>query len=173
MKNSILYKYVLILLFTITYSPINAQVAIEKTSVNGNSTILDFPTSPSKGIILPIVETLPSGTSLKGGTFVMDKNDKKIKFFDGANWIDFSDTGSISSVIFNTSAEVGNGAIIGANSSDASGVLVLEATDKAVILPHVSQPEINIKSPYPGTMCYDTSTDSVAIFDGLKWNYWK
>ena len=42
-----------------------------------------------------------------------------------------------------------------------------------MILPKVNQPEINVKSPYPGMICYDTASKTVAIFDGKVWNYWK
>lgn len=48
-----------------------------------------------------------------------------------------------------------------------------ESTDKAMILPRIKAPHLNVKSPYPGMMCYDTETQSVALFDGRFWNYWR
>jgi hypothetical protein len=57
------------------------QVGIE-TITPASSAILDFPTTNNKrGIILPIVESLPTiGTaSASRGTILLDKNDGKIK----------------------------------------------------------------------------------------------
>jgi hypothetical protein len=149
-----------------------AQVAIGKSTVNGSG-ILDFASSSTKGILLPIVETLPTGAAATNGTILMDKNDLKLKLRENGAWVDLSDAGSISGITFNTSSDAGIGVIMGANTSSAEGVLVLEATDKALILPQVANPHTTVKSPRAGMMCYDTASDTLAIFDGLKWNYWK
>ena len=42
-----------------------------------------------------------------------------------------------------------------------------------MVLPHVTNPHLTVKSPYPGMMCYDTVKKAVAVFDGTVWNYWK
>ena len=63
--------------------------------------------------------------------------------------------------------------IIGARSTAVDGVLVLESADKALVLPKISNPHLNVKSPYAGMMCYDTIRQALAIFDGTVWNYWK
>ena len=160
------------LLFLVVCFSSNAQVAIGKTTVAGSG-ILDFASGTTNGIILPIVETLPTASATQNGTFLMDKNDKKIKMCENGSWIALSDEGSIANYTFNTSAEAGDGAIIGAQTSTATGVLVLEANNKALILPHVAAPEANVKSPVAGMMVYDSTSKSVAVFDGLKWNYWK
>ena len=62
--------------------------------------------------------------------------------------------------------------IIGSTTSLASGVLVLESTNKALMLPRVVSPHLNIKSPYPGLICYDTVKNAIAIFNGESWYYW-
>jgi hypothetical protein len=62
---------------------------------------------------------------------------------------------------------------MGASTSSASGVLVLESTSKALVLPKVANAETGIKSPVVGTMVYDLYSKSLAIFDGAKWNFWK
>ncbi len=69
--------------------------------------------------------------------------------------------------------DVGGGVVLGADSSSASGVLVLESSDKALILPKVTNPHLNMKSPTIGAMCYDTTSKSIAIFNGKEWAYWK
>ena len=30
----------------------------------------------------------------------------------------------------------------------------------------------DVFSPYPGMMCYDMASKTVAIFDGTQWSYW-
>jgi hypothetical protein len=57
--------------------------------------------------------------------------------------------------------------------SNAKGVLVLESADKAMILPKITNPHTTVKNPYPGMMCYDLTSKSLAVFDGANWNYWK
>ena len=84
---------------------VNAQVAIGKSSVAGSG-ILDFASGTTNGIILPIVETLPAASATQNGTFLMDKNDKKLKMCENATWIDLSDEGSIANYTFNTAAEL-------------------------------------------------------------------
>ena len=103
----------------------------------------------------------------------MDKNDLKIKMVENAVWVNLTDAGSVSNVTFNASATQRVGVVMGAQSSTAEGVLVLEANNKALVLPRVASPEANVKSPPAGMMVYDTTSKSLALFDGLKWNYWK
>ena len=37
----------------------------------------------------------------------------------------------------------------------------------------IGYPHLNVKSPYPGMMCFDTVSNTLAVFDGENWNYWK
>ncbi|MGM5630443.1 hypothetical protein O2K51_06025 [Apibacter raozihei] len=162
-----------ILLIMLSYMVVNsiqAQVAIGKNTVDGAG-ILDFASGTTNGIILPIVQTISDSTV--NGTLLMSKLDKKLKVKQNDRWMDLSDPGSIDNVVFSSSSDNGKGIIIGALSSSAEGILVLESTDKALILPKVQDPHLNVKSPYPGMICYDTASKTIALFDGLKWNYWK
>ncbi len=151
---------------------ISAQIAVEKTQADGDG-LLDFAGNTTKGILLPVVETLP--TNAVAGTLLMDKNDKTLKMNVESSWVSLSDPGSVTSVVFNTNEEVSgqNRIIMGASATNAPGVLVLESSTKALILPKVAAPHLNVKSPYPGMICYDTTSKSMAVFDGLKWSYWK
>lgn len=151
---------------------ISAQIAIEKTQADGDG-LLDFPSNTTKGILLPIVETLPTNAS--PGTLLMDKNDRILKMNVESAWIPLSDPGSVSGAVFNTNGEVSgqNRVIMGASTTNVPGVLVLESSDKALILPKIASPHLNVKNPYPGMICYDTASKTMAVFDGLKWNYWK
>ncbi|MNK33961.1 hypothetical protein D3C87_524600 [compost metagenome] len=175
--KKIIYSFALAVICSHAYG----QVAIGKISVEGASTILDFNniTTNTKGIILPSVENLSMALSStpfeNNGTFLFDKSDSKIKMYENNAWIELSGTGSNSQIITNTSQEAPNnlGVVIGSDASNAKGILVLESTTKAMVLPKIADPHTNVKSPYPGMMCYDTTTHSLALFDGLKWNYWK
>lgn len=149
----------------------HAQVAVEKTSLDGSS-ILDFNAGTTKGIILPALTTLPA--SPPNGFLGFNKLDARVYAYQNNIYVPLTQgTGIITALITNPSAEIGNGVIIGAATSTASGVLVLESTSLALTLPKINQPHLNVKSPYPGMMCYDTATNTIAIFDGAYWNYWK
>lgn len=170
----------------------NGQVSIDKETVEGASVILDF-NSPlttdtygtinenTKGIILPALDRSPvynipnvTASSVNNGTFIFDKELKKVRMFENNVWVDLSDDkGKIDAIIPNSSNEVGNGVIIGAENSSAEGVLVLENATKAMILPRISNPDISVKGPYPGMICYDTASKSFALYDGAFWHYWK
>lgn len=167
-------KNISIALLLVFFNTFYAQVAIEKETVDGNSTVLDFNNIPTntKGIILPATQGLPTG-SPANGTFVFDRSDDKVKVYENNVWKALSDTGNGSAVITNTADETGNGVVIGTQAGSADGVLVLESPDKAMILPKISAPHLNVKNPYPGMICYDTASKTFAVFDGTVWNYWK
>lgn len=150
----------------------NAQVAIGKEIIDGDG-ILDFKGNTTNGILLPIVETLPGNAV--DGTILMDKNDEVLKMKVDAAWLPLSDQGSLAGVVFNPGDEAPgpNNVIIGPSATNTPGVLVLESANKALILPKVDTPHINVKNPFPGMICYDTVSKSLAVFDGLKWSYWK
>lgn len=151
---------------------LSAQIAIEKPQVDGDG-LLDFAANTTKGILLPIVETLPVNAA--AGTLLMDKNDRIIKMNVESAWVPLSDAGSVSGVAFNTNNEIPgqNRIIMGSDTTTAPGVLVLESPNKALILPKIAAPHINVKNPYPGMICYDTVSKTMAVFDGVKWSYWK
>lgn len=163
-------RTIIIFSISIFFQNYNAQVAIGKTS-NSTSAILDFATGTTNGIILPTVTSLP--TSPANGTFLVDRSDLKVKMRQNNTWVDLSGAGDLSKITQNTSAEIGNGVIIGSSTSTANGVLVLEAVDKALVLPKITSPQTSVKSPYPGMICYDTTSKSVAVFDGKVWYFWR
>lgn len=165
-------KNIILLIGFLSSGLVCAQVGIGKESVDGDG-ILDFAPNTTNGIMLPIVETLPNDAV--AGTILMDKSDKIIKIKDASTWISLSDAGSVNNATFNTNAEVPgpNRVIIGNSTTTVPGVLVLESADKALILPKIANPHMNVKNPYPGMICYDTTSKTMAVFDGVKWSYWK
>lgn len=162
----------IIILFTLLGFNISAQVAIGKTSVQGSS-ILDFnETGNTKGIILPAVTTIPA--TPVNGTLGFYRADAVVYMRQNGAWVPMTEgNGNATNLVNNTSAEVGNGTIMGAAASSATGILILESSTLALTLPKVASPHLNMKSPYPGTMCYDTTSNTVAVFDGAYWNFWK
>lgn len=64
--------------------------------------------------------------------------------------------------------------VIGLNPSDVTpGILVLSDSDKAMILPKVENPHINIINPTAGMLVYDTVSKQLAVFNGTVWTFWK
>lgn len=158
-----------ILLFS-GISFLSAQVAIGKETVDGDG-LLDFKSGTTNGIILPMVNQLPLAPA--NGTILMDQNDLKIKIYENDQWTMLTDAGSIHQHNVNTSEETEQKIIIGSAESIADGIVVLESDDKALILPKIENPHLHVKSPHPGMICYDTASNSLAVFDGLVWSYWK
>jgi len=146
------------------------QTAIEKQTVDGDG-VLDFASGTTKGIIIPAVEALP--TTPANGTFLYDKNAQIIKMYENDVWINLTDEGDNTNVLPYSGTDIAKQTVIGATSTAVDGTLVLEATDKALILPKVASPHLNVPSPYPGMICYDTDAKALAVYDGLVWSYWK
>jgi hypothetical protein len=152
----------------------NAQAVIGKTSPQGSG-IVDFNTADKSGIVLPWVTALPTGTALAGGVMLFDANLKKVVYYNETNWVDLSRrTGSVDLSIQASVPEAATkGTVIGAESSSVDGVLVLESSNKALILPRLASPHLNIIKPMPGTICYDTNKKMVCIYNGSEWTFWK
>jgi len=151
----------------------HAQVVISEdpNAVPTNSSVLlEFGNLP-KGIILPSVA---EATGAVAGTFIVNTTDRAVQYFDGIDWINLTYPNELvgNSFVGNSTADIGQGVIIGATSSAKPGVLVLESTTKALVLPKVANPHLNILSPIAGTMVYDTTSDSLAVYDGKEWSFW-
>lgn len=167
-------KRLIIISSIVMYSciSVNAQTTIEKKTAAGASSLLDFASGTTKGIILPAVETLPASPA--NGTFLLDKNDGKIKMYANNVWVELSAGGNTAAIVpYSGTVDNGKQTVIGSRSTGADGVLVLESPNKAMVLPKVASPHLNVKTPYAGMMCYDTVAQALAVFDGNAWNYWK
>lgn len=182
-------KNILILIsFLFSIHCLHAQMAIGKEEIDGAG-ILDFPLGETKGILLPIVTELPSQPS--NGTFIFnnvngDSNKLKVMVYENNDWKYLSEEGTLSTItengqdlttsyVENNSEETGEGVIIGEydENETPNGVLVLESSNKALILPKVVDPHLNVKSPRAGTVLYDLTSKSLVVFDGKVWNYWQ
>ena len=172
-----------------------AQVAIGKSSVSNNSVSLefgDYVANQGKGIIVPWVTSATTMTTAVPGTIVYDTSDKILKYKKPNNvWFNLSknETATIGQQSVNTTGVVNtslqdnyNGNPINdqtnaktsiGRESTTPGILVLEDNDKAMILPKVPSPHLNIKNPEPGLMVFDTTTKQLAVFNGKVWSFWK
>lgn len=160
----------------------NAQVIIGDatgTAATKTSVLLEFAAGQNKGIIVPYVRTLP--TSPAEGTILLDASTAttaRMKYYNGT-WKDLSGQNADLTTTLTTqptgiTEATTSKAIIGAATSSADGVLVLESTTKAMVLPTVSDVQ-NIPSPSPGMMVYVNKSGAkrLAVFNGSKWSFWK
>ncbi len=150
------------------------------TAVNKTSVLLDFAANQNKGIILPYVKTISSTPA--EGTIILDASDAtkaRVLYYNASpGWVDLSngDRADITSTMASQTLLDGFAAktVIGARSSAADGVLVLESTTKAMVLPIVSDTN-DIMSPAPGMMVFINKAGAkrLAVFNGANWTYWK
>ena len=157
-----------------------------------SSVLLEFAAGQNKGIILPYVRTVPSGFGLVEGTLIVDATDAtkaKVTYYNGVissespgGWLDLSNgnTADITTVmnIQPTSAivteEPAAKVIIGADTTSAEGVLVLESDTKAMVLPMVDSTD-DVPDPAPGMLVYINKSEAkrLALFNGEGWTFWK
>lgn len=150
-----------------------SQVTIAKNgSVSNASVILEFGTDHDKGIILPYTTGEVANPSV--GTFIFDTAVNRVKFNTTAGWVDLSKQNGTSDLApeSGTSEKSQAEVIIGASTSDAKGILVLEATDKAMVLPIVNN-YTDIVNPSAGMIVYVKTNQRLAVFNGSKWSFWK
>ncbi|WP_276877740.1 hypothetical protein [Chryseobacterium joostei] len=150
------------------------------TATDKTSVLLEFAAGQKKGIILPYTRTLPSGTGLAEGTLLLDVTNAaktKVKYYNGT-WQDLSsgNEADIASSLVSqpvVTEDRKQGVIIGASASTANGILILESSNKAMVLPQVNSTD-DIINPAPGMMVYVNKTGAkrLAVFNGAKWTFW-
>lgn len=168
MKKIVIY----ILILSATNAAI-AQVGIKRNSVSSVSTILDFPTGATDGIILPAVSSAAAVTPVNG-MIIFDRGDARLKYYQNNAWVALSNAGDASKApSTNPAAESATTGVVisDTGNNNPAGALELRSASKAMVLPKVANPHLNIPSPVAGTMVYDTVSQSVALFDGAVWNY--
>ena len=183
-------KNIFVIILLVMMSGAQAQVIIgDATGTAGDKTsvLLEFAAGQNKGIIVPYVRSLPTLNALVEGAIILDATTPtlaRMKYYNGTTWIDLSgqDGNLVSPVDYLTiqpdatvaPETVASKTIIGASSSPADGVLVLESNTKAMVLPTVLDVQ-NIPSPSPGMMVYVNKTGAkrLAVFNGTKWSFWK
>ncbi len=180
----------IIILFFLFGEIVNAQVAIGKEYTGNPSVILEFNDTrnnaknsngettvsingDNKSLILPVVSSLNADTG--EGAIWFDAVEDKVKYRTQTGDVDMTSTSSIdiSSPLAenNELQDLGSGTIIGAETSQAKGILILESNSQAMVLPVVTG-LVNVKNPEPGSLVYDRLEKSIAVFNGSTWTYW-
>ncbi|MGC5744020.1 hypothetical protein [Chryseobacterium sp. NFX27] len=156
-----------------------AQIGISTESVSNGSVSLEFGDNENKGLLLPYV-TDKTGIT-ENGTVLFDTTDHKVKYLKDTNtWFDLSvdSSGTADLSIQAADREEQPGAKVcistSAGGTDTTkGILVLADTDKAMILPKVASPHLNIINPSAGMLVYDTVKRHLAVYNGTVWTFWK
>lgn len=156
---------------------VKSQIAIGKPAVTNTWVSLEFADTENRGMILPYVETKTGITD--NGTIIYDTTDHKVKYLkDSGTWTDLSvdntGTADISIQTSKTESTTAKSVIGSAAATDNTpGILVLSDANKAMILPKVASPHLNIIDPAPGMMAYDTVKRQLAVYNGKVWTFWK
>ncbi len=182
MKNIFLTISILISVFA------SAQVAIGKpelskladgTTPNPNISLEFYDGADNaRGIILPWVTSTAAVTGAVNGTLVYNTADRKVYVKYASGWRDLSvdNTGTVTTTLQDSLTDQDTAKVLigGDPSTDTTpGILVLADTNKAMVLPKVASPHLNIVNPSPGMMVYDTTSKQLAVFNGAVWSFWK
>ena len=190
----------IIALLTLTVSTCAfAQVAIGKASISNipttttpNTSISlefgDYVAGQGKGIIVPWVTSAAAVTGAEQGTVVFDTADKIMKYRkNDGNWValskneittvdgqaNYNTTGVVNTTLQASLTDNPDAKAAIGTPTATPGILVLEESNKAMVLPKVPSPHLNIINPEPGVMVYDTTTKQLAVFNGKVWSFWK
>ncbi|GAA5098831.1 hypothetical protein GCM10023210_35380 [Chryseobacterium ginsengisoli] len=154
-----------------------AQVAIGKPNVTNSSVSLEFASTENKGLILPY--NINKSAITENGTMIYDTTDHKVKYLKDNAWFDLSvdTTGTADLSIQGSDKTEQPGAKVSiyttGNTDSTAGILVLGDTNRAMVLPKVASPHLNIINPSPGMMVYDTTKRQLAVYNGTVWSFWK
>jgi len=176
-----------------------AQVAIGKAAISvipstatpNPSISLEFGNyaAPNgKGIVVPWVTSAAGTTGSVTGTVIYDVSDKILKYRNSTTtWFNlsknetttvdgtanFDTTGVVNTTLQTPTTDIAEAKVSIGTPSSVPGILVLEDANKAMVLPKLPSPHLNIINPEPGTMAYDTTTKQLAVFNGKVWSFWK
>lgn len=147
----------------------------------------DYVAGQGKGIIVPWVTSAASVTGAQQGTIVFDTADKIMKYRkNDGSWFNltknetttlagqaYDTTGAVNTTLQASLTEKSVAKTAIGTPTATPGILVLEDANKAMVLPKVPNPHVNIVNPEPGMMVYDTTTKQLAVFNGTVWSFWK
>lgn len=162
------------LIFTIIVSgSISAQIAFGKTILESASSSIEFG-NENRGIVLPWITNTSGILNVVNGTLIFDTSDMKVKVYQNNLWKDLSvdGTGTADTSLQDSLTDQPDAKVSVGTPSSVSGILVLEDNNKAMILPKVASPHLNIISPAAGMMVYDTQKKQLAVFNGTVWSFW-
>lgn len=133
--------------------------------------------------------------TVENGTLIFDLSDKNVKYRKDGAWFNLTDVtypvtvtradnstvvisanNALDSALQDSRQESGQAKVaIGNNSGTDStnGILVLTDSNRAMVLPKVASPHLNIINPTAGMMVFDTVKQQLAVFNGTVWSFWK
>lgn len=166
-------KKITLIITVIVYGSFNAQVALGKTILESASSSVEFG-NENRGLILPWATSTSALQNVVNGTLVFDTSDMKVKVYQNNIWKDLSvdATGTADTSLQDSLTDHPDAKVSVGTPSSVSGILVLEDVNKAMILPKVASPHLNIISPAAGMMVYDTQKKQLAVFNGTVWSFW-
>ena len=168
-------KNILIALSLLFSTIIFGQVIIGngKLRPSSSSVSLEFG-NENKGILLPAVDSESAVNQAVPGTLIFDALDKKVKLRLSNSWKDMSIVSN--GKMYPTPAFISEAkaakVTIGSTVSSTAGILVLEDTNKAMILPTVKT-YADIINPSAGMMVYLSGVNQVAFYNGSVWTFWQ
>ncbi len=187
-----IFSIITLAIASMVFSQVIISGTTPKTTLtSAASSLLEFGDDFNKGIILPYVETVPTGANdAVGGTLIFDvsaNTEYKVKVKnENAGWTDLSVESGYNTTVANDvknpqasplADKAGAKAIIGNSDTTIDGVLVLNSDTKAMILPIVNN-HTDIKNPSPGMMAFlkndsDNSKHRLILFNVQKWSFWE
>lgn len=154
-----------------------SQVAIGKSTISNTSVSLEFG-EENRGFLMPWVSSIDQLSDAVNGTFVYNIVDKKVYVKTASAWKDLSvdNTGVADTKLQDDLNDASSAKVLigGDYRNDTTpGILVLGDTNKAMILPKVNAPHLNIVNPSSGMIVYDKNKKQLAVFNGRVWSFWK
>lgn len=159
---------------------ISAQVAIGKTEISSDFVSLEFGNEigdpqKQKGLLLPWVIEAKELDEPAPGTLIFDTADKKIKYYKGGNtpaWknLTYNENGQVDTTAQDDLESIPTAKVSVGAPKDAPGILVLEDTNKAMILPLIDNYQ-SIVNPSPGMIAYDLENNLLCVFNGTDWTF--
>ncbi len=149
---------------------VSGQVTIGTTanlsSTSPASSILEFDNASNRAIYIHPAN-LPSCSSVTAGGITFDNATGSVRFCNGTAWSTVISNGATGGTV-PSGTDTGK-VIIGSDTSAVDGVLVLESSSRALILPKLSLGQYKIASPQAGMIYYDTYTKKVTVYNGNRW----
>ncbi|MFN1218999.1 hypothetical protein ACKW6Q_18685 [Chryseobacterium kwangjuense] len=176
MRSAIIFICLLVFSTSQAQVYINSQSGTVPANLSSPSVLLEFSNNANKGLILPWTNGDVANPS--NGTIIFNTVSKKVKVYINDRWIDYSNEASSNNAIDTSlqnnpayTEKPNTTTIIGSNASTAKGILVLESSNKAMVLPKVASPHLNIINPSPGMIVFDTVKELLCIYNGTQWSF--
>ncbi|MEC3875057.1 hypothetical protein [Chryseobacterium salviniae] len=160
-------KNIIILALLSIAGVFKSQVAIGKSTVTNSSVGLEFGTEV-RGIRLPLV-TDASAMAASNGSLVFDTATGSFRYYANNTWSTATAGGQTGGAP--TGADTG-GVIIGASSSSSTGALIIESSSRALVLPQAPLIDQRSLTGVKGLAVWDPAAKAVAVYDGVKWNFY-